>query len=71
MINDPRNLAVVTIVILQPNQLGDRLKGLRDYMRAYFLILRHVRLPFAPLPWAKTPPPDVDSYAGNPAHASF
>lgn len=31
MMNDPRNLAVVTIVILQPNQLGDRLKGLRDY----------------------------------------
>jgi len=31
MMNDPRNLAVVTIVILQPNQLGDRLNGLRDY----------------------------------------
>ena len=71
MMNDPRNLAVVTIVILQPNQLGDRLKGLRDYVRAYFVIVRHVRLPFAPLPWAKTPPPDVDIYAGNPAHASF
>ncbi|MGB8414440.1 MAG: hypothetical protein WCE23_16615 [Candidatus Binatus sp.] len=39
--------------------------------RAYFVFVRRVRLPFAPLPWAKTPPPDVDIYAGNPAHASF
>jgi hypothetical protein len=61
--NDSRALAHITHIVIDERQTANRLSGLRDYVRTNFRLLATVSPAFAPLPWARNPPLDVEIYA--------
>src|SRR3989338_1261491 len=63
-LNDPASLRTVTHIMLQGELLGQqgRLPGLREYVQAHCKISETIRLPFAPLPWARQSPFDMEIY---------
>lgn len=61
--NDPKALAQVTHIVIDEPETANRLQGLRDYVRTNFRLLATVRPSFAPLPWARVAPLDVEIYA--------
>jgi hypothetical protein len=61
--NDPNVLAHVTHIVIDERETANRLQGLRDYVRTNFRLLGTVRPSFAPLPWARIAPLDVEIYA--------
>ena len=61
--NDPRALADITHIIIDERLTANRLSGLRDYVRTNFRLVATVSPSFAPLPWARNPPFDVEIYA--------
>jgi 4-amino-4-deoxy-L-arabinose transferase-like glycosyltransferase len=62
-LNDPNVLAHVTHIVIDERETANRLQGLRDYVRTNFRLLAAVRPTFAPLPWARIAPLDVEIYA--------
>jgi 4-amino-4-deoxy-L-arabinose transferase-like glycosyltransferase len=60
--NDSRALADITYIVIDEWQTANRLSGLRDYVRTNFRLVATVNPSFAPLPWARIAPLDVEIY---------
>jgi 4-amino-4-deoxy-L-arabinose transferase-like glycosyltransferase len=61
--NEPEALAPVTYIVIDERQTANRLSGLREYVHDNFRLVATVSASFAPLPWAKLGPLDVEIYA--------
>jgi 4-amino-4-deoxy-L-arabinose transferase-like glycosyltransferase len=61
--NDSRALADITYILIDERQTANRLSGLCEYVRTNFRRVATVSPSFAPLPWAKVGPLDVEIYA--------
>jgi 4-amino-4-deoxy-L-arabinose transferase-like glycosyltransferase len=60
--NDSRALADITHIVIDERQAANRLSGLRDYVRTNFRLVATISPSFAPLPWARIAPLDVEIY---------
>jgi hypothetical protein len=61
--NDSTALADITHIVIDERMSASGLSGLRDYVRSNFRLVATVSPSFAPLPWARNPPLDVEIYA--------
>jgi 4-amino-4-deoxy-L-arabinose transferase-like glycosyltransferase len=61
--NEQKALAPVTYIVIDERQTANRLSGLREYVHDNFRLVATVSASFAPLPWAKLGPLDVEIYA--------